>query len=169
LSSFQATIFVATALLCAGTAAASPAHIRIAGPLQSQPAPKSPATGAIKAGASVDIMERKGFWARVRSGAQTGWLKLDRLSLDSGMSAGEITALASGRTGSNNLVSASGGRGLDAADLARAMPDAAAVSTLSAASEAAAAQFAKTGGLKTRRIDYIAKPKPASSSGRGQR
>jgi hypothetical protein len=139
--------------------------------LQSQPAPKAPSTGTVKAGALVDLVERKGFWARVRSGTQSGWLKLDRLSLDSGVSAGEIAALASGRTGSNNVVSASGGRGLDAADLARATPDATAVSALSrsAANEAAAEQFARTGGLKTRHINYISKPKPAGDSGRGRR
>lgn len=154
-------MLVAAAALCAGTAMASPAHVRIAGPLQSQPVPKAPAAGTVKAGAPVDIVERKGFWARVRGGTQTGWLKLDRLSLESGVSAGEIAALASGRTGVNNVVSASGGRGLDAADLARATPDTAAVSALSATSEAAAEQFAKRGGLKTRHISYIAKPATA--------
>ncbi|MEO8300543.1 MAG: SH3 domain-containing protein [Rhizomicrobium sp.] len=155
-------------LLCAGAAAANPAHVRIAGPLQSQPALKAPATGAVKAGASVDIIERKGFWARVRGGAQTGWLKLGRLSLDSSGSGSEIVALASGRTGSNNVVSASGGRGLDAADFARATPDIAAVSALSrsAASEAAAGQFARSGRLKTRHIDYIREPKANARRGR---
>ncbi len=100
-------------------------------------------------------------------GAQTGWVKLDRLSFDSGVSGNDIAALASGRTGSNNVVSASGGRGLDAADLARATPDNGAVSALSryAASETAAEQFAKTGRLKTRQIAYISKPQSAGSRG----
>ena len=158
---------VASLLLCSGAAMADSARVRIAGPLQAQPAVAAPATGAVKAGAPVDIVQRKGFWARVRSGAQTGWLKLSRLSLDSGVSGNEIAALASGRTGSNNIVSASGGRGLDAADLARATPDSAAVSALSPASEAAATQFARSGGLKTRKIEYIREPK--TSARRGQR
>jgi uncharacterized protein YraI len=161
-SSFQAAMVAV--VFCASAAAASPAHVRTAGTLQSQPAPKAPAIGSVKAGASVDIVERKGFWARVRSGTQTGWLKLDRLSLEGGVSGGDIAALASGRTGSNNVVSASGGRGLDAAELARATPDTAAVSALSSASEAAAEQFAKTGGLKTRHINYISKPASARGS-----
>ena len=146
---------------------ATPAHVRIAGPLQTQPAANAPAAASVKAGAPVDIVERKGFWAHVRSGAASGWLKLSRLSVDSGGAGNEIAALASGRTGSNNVVSASGGRGLDAADFARATPDPASVSALSriAASEAAAAQFAKSGRLQTRRIDYIREPK----TGRGQR
>jgi hypothetical protein len=163
----SAAAIVISALLYAGAAAGSPAHVRIAGPLQSQPASAAPATGAVKAGASVDIVERKGFWAHVHSGTAAGWLKLSRLSMASGGSGSEIAALASGRTGSNNVVSASGGRGLDATDLARATPDNASVAALSrsAASEAAAAQFAKSGGLKTRHIDYMRAP----GSGRGGR
>jgi hypothetical protein len=59
------------------------------------------------------------------------------------------------------VVSASGGRGLDAIDFARATPDNAAVSALArtAASEAAAAQFAQSGRLKTRHMDYLGTPK----------
>ena len=119
----------------------------------------------------VDIVERKGFWARVRSGIQTGWLKLDRLSLDNSTPGSEIAALASGRTGANTVVSASGGRGLDAADLAHATPDTAAVAALShaAASEAAAEQFAKAGRLKTRSIAYLSAPKSAGGASRSQK
>ena len=154
-------IFVAGALLFAGAAIASPARVRVAGPLQAQPVASAPAAGTVKAGALVDITERKGFWARVRGSTVNGWLKLSRLSLASGGSGNEIAALASGRTGSGNVVSASGGRGLDAADLANATPDTAAVADLSrsAASEASAAQFATAGRLKTRSIAYLrAKP-----------
>src|SRR5471030_202591 len=144
-------IFVADALLYAGAAMASPAHVRVAGPLQAQPVATAPATGSVKAGAVVDLVARKGFWAQVR-GPATGWLKLSRLSLDSGGSGNDIAALASGRTGSGNVVSASGGRGLDASELASAKPDSAAVAALSrtAASEAAAGKFAASGRLKTR-------------------
>ena len=151
-------------LFCAGTAMAEPAKVRTAGPIQAQPAVAAAATGAVKAGATVDIVQRKGFWAQVKSGPQTGWLKLSRLSLGGGVSGNEIAALASGRTGSGNVVSASGGRGLDAADFERATPDGAAVAALSrtAASEAAAAQFARAGGLKTRQIGYIRAPRRSS-------
>jgi uncharacterized protein YraI len=154
----HAAALAACALFHAGTAMADSAHIRVAGPLQSQPLPAAPVTGTVKAGVAVDIFQRKGFWAHVRGGTQTGWLKLDRLSMGGGGSGGDIAALASGRTGSNNVVSASGGRGLDATDFAKATPDPASVSALSrvAASEAAAAQFAASGRLKTRHIDYMA-------------
>ncbi len=169
-SSVQAAIIVG-ALLSAGAAAGNPAHVRSAGPLQSQPVSAAPATGSVKAGALVDILERKGFWAHVHSGALTGWLKLSRLSMDSGGSGNEIAALASGRTGSNNVVSASGGRGLDGADLARAKPDTASVAALSrsAASEAAAEQFAKSGQLKTRHIAYLRTPATTGDTRGGRR
>ena len=164
-------MIVASVLFYAGAAAGNPAHVRVAGPLQSQPLPSAPAAGAVKTGALVDIVERKGFWAHVRSGALTGWLKLSRLSVDSGGSGSEIVALASGRTGSNNVVSASGGRGLDATDLARATPDNASVAALarSAASEAAAEQFATSGRLKTRHINYMRESKAAGDTRRGPR
>lgn len=177
LKSVQAAIVVA-ALLSVGAAMAEPAmaepaKVRTAGPLQAQPLAAATSTGSVKAGTTVDILQRKGFWARVKSGAQTGWLKLSRLSLGSGVSGNDIAALASGRTGSGNVVSASGGRGLDAADFERATPDSAAVAALSrtAASETAAAQFARAGGLKARKIDYIRAPKSSTSqsSKRSQR
>jgi len=154
-----------SSLLSAGTAMASPAQVRVAGPLQAGPAANAPAAGRVTAGAAVDIVQRKGFWAQVRSGAATGWLKLSRLSVDGGGAGNEIAALASGRTGSNNVVSASGGRGLHAADFARAKPDAASVAALSrtAAGEAAAAQFAKSGHLQTRHVAYIREPKSSGS------
>lgn len=168
---FPAAVLFGCALFYVAAASASPAHVRVGGPLQAQPLPKAPASGTVKLGAPVDIVERKGFWVRVRSGTQTGWLKLDRLSMDAGVSAREIAALASGRTGSNNVVSASGGRGLNAADLSRAAPDSAAVSALSrpAVSETAVEQFARTGGLKTRHINYMPSPKTAGNSARGPR
>ena len=160
----QAAI-VAAALLIAGAAMAEPAKVRTAGPLQAQPVAASASAGSINAGATVDILQRKGFWARVKIGNQTGWLKLSRLSLGSSVSGNDIAALASGRTGSGNVVSASGGRGLDAVDFERAKPDSAAVAALSrtAASETAAAQFARAGGLKTRKIGYIRAPEAARS------
>ncbi len=159
-------VIVAAALFCAGAAMAEPAKVRTAGPIQAQPLAAAAATGSVKAGITVDILQRKGFWARVKSGTQTGWLKLSRLSLGSGVSGNEIAALASGRTGSGNVVSASGGRGLDAADFERATPDNAAVAALSrtAASESAAAQFARSGGLKARKLDYIRAPSTKRSS-----
>jgi hypothetical protein len=154
----SAAALFAALLFCGTAAAADPAHVSVAGPLQAQPLAGAPATGTIKAGTAVDIIARKGFWAQVKGGALTGWLKLGRLSLDGGGGSGsDIAALASGRTGSGNVVNASGGRGLDATDFARATPDTAAVAALahSAASEAQAAQFAAAGKLKTRQMAYV--------------
>jgi hypothetical protein len=157
----SAAALAAALLLCGGAVYADPAHVRVAGPLQAQPLPAAATTGTLKAGAAVDIIARKGFWANVKSGGATGWLKLSRLSLDSGGSGNDIAALASGRTGSGNVVNASGGRGLDATDFAKATPDNAAVAALSrtAASESAAAQFAAAGKLQTRHIDYMSAPR----------
>ena len=153
----RAAITAACVMFSAASAVADSAHVRDTGPILSQPRAGAPAAGTVKAGAAVDIVERKGFWAHIRNGSQTGWLKLSRLSLDSGGSGNQIAALASGRTGSNNVVSASGGRGLDATDLATATPNGAAVTALArtAVSEAAAVKFASVGKLKTRSLGYL--------------
>lgn len=145
-------------VLWAGMAAAEPAKVRTAGPLLSQPLATAKASGTLKAGAAVDIVARKGFWAQVKAGPATGWLKLDRLTLSAG---NQVTALASGRTGSGNIVSASGGRGLDASGLASATPNMAAVAALSssAASEDAAIKFAAAGKLQSRTIPYLRAPR----------
>ena len=93
------------ALLFCGTAAADPAHVSVAGPLQAQPLASAPSVGAIKAGTAVNVIARKGFWAQVKGGPLTGWLKLGRLSLDGGGGSGaDIAALASGRAGSAELL-----------------------------------------------------------------
>jgi uncharacterized protein YraI len=105
--------FIMAGLLWAGMAMAEPAKVRTAGPLLSQPVTTAKAAGTLKAGAAVDIVARKGFWAQVKAGTATGWLKLDRLTLNAG-GGNQVTALASGRTGSGNILSASGGRRLDA-------------------------------------------------------
>jgi hypothetical protein len=133
--------------------------MRSAAPLFAAPNPSAARAGAVGAGTAVDVFERKGFWAHVRAGRASGWVKLNQLSLGSG-GAGEIAALASGRTGSRNVVSASGGRGLDAQDFAQARPDPEAVAGLArfAVSEADAARFGAAGGLSTRRIDYVKAP-----------
>lgn len=161
-----ATIITAGVLLGAGGVSAETAKVRVTGPLQAAPVVSAASTGAVKAGAAVEITARKGFWAQVRSGPSVGWLKLSRLSL-AGRSSGDVAALASGRTGSRNIVSASGGRGLDASDFAKATPAPAAVAALrrTEASETAAAHFAAKGGLKSRRLDYVHEAKASTSAG----
>jgi hypothetical protein len=120
--------------------------------------------GTLAQGSSVHLLERKGFWVRVKSGAGTGWLKLSGLSLQSQKSASlALPISASGRLGSGNVVSATGTRGISSEALLSARPDVAGVHQLqrNAVSSADAGRFASEGRLVSRNLDYV---RSASSS-----
>jgi len=84
------------------------------------------ATG--KAGTSVKIKRRQGFWAEIEMADKLGWIPLGKLSLGGG--AGASVALDTGRAGSGNIVSTSSARGLSAKDLINGKPDAHSVARL---------------------------------------
>lgn len=148
------------------TAAAETARLRTPASLLSGPSVTAKATGVAKAGAVAQILERHGFWARVSAGGASGWVKLSALSLSGSGSGADIAALASGRSGQGNVVSTSGGRGLDnGPDLTQGTPNPAAVAALSAlaVSQDAAERYARAGGLAARTVAYSAAPRDAGS------
>jgi len=131
------------------------------------------AVGTLAQGSSVHLLERKGFWVRVKSGAGTGWLKLSGLSLQSQKSASSALPIsASGRIGSGNVVSATGTRGISGEALVSARPDVAGVHQLqrNAVSSAEADRFASEGQLVSRNLDYVrsAGSAPAARPPQGQ-
>jgi len=147
-------------------ASAETAKLRAPVSLLAAPLASAARTGGAKAGAVAQILDRRGFWARVSVGGANGWVKLSALSLSGASSGREIAALASGRTGSGNVVSASGGRGLDnGPDLTKGVPNPAAVAALSqlAVSQDEAERYARAGRLSTRSLAYTAAPKDAGS------
>jgi hypothetical protein len=129
--------------------------------------------GTLAQGSSVQLLERKGFWVRVKSGAGTGWLKLSGLSLQSQKSASSALPIsASGRIGSGNVVSATGTRGISSETLVSARPDVAGVQQLqrNAVSSGEASRFASEGQLVSRNLDYVrsAGSAPAARPPQGQ-
>lgn len=127
--------------------------------LRAEPSPASAAVGPATRNSRVEVLERKGFWMKVRAGGAVGWVKLTGVATDApaGAGAGSLTSLASGRSGSGNIVSASGTRGLSEAELRGARPDAEAVKQVRkmAVSSADSAQFAAEGRLQARKLDYV--------------
>lgn len=155
----------------AGVAVAQTATVRLDETLRAEPAPTAAEAGKIDANAKVRMVERKGFWAKVSAPGASGWLKLSSLSLEtSGSGTGNaalpaLTSLATGRTGSGNVVSAAGTRGLSAEDLRAAQPDMDAVARVKAmaVSADAANRYAQDGGLAPRQVGYVTAsgaPKP---------
>jgi hypothetical protein len=89
--------------------------------LLKEPKIKSDVVGKAKKG-NVEIIEKKGFWVKVKSNGLEGWTKMSNVQVDSSKSL-DVAALDSGREGGGNIVSTSGVRGLDGAELADAQPD----------------------------------------------
>jgi uncharacterized protein YgiM (DUF1202 family) len=127
--------------------------------LRIEPSLSSAVVATAKKNSRVEVLERKGFWVRINSGGVAGWVKMTGVAADApaGQGPGSLSGLASGRSGSGNIVSASGTRGLSEAELKAARPDAEAVKqvrTLAVTSNDSA-QFASEGRLQVRKLDYV--------------
>jgi len=127
--------------------------------LRMEPSPTSAAVAAAPKNSRVELLERKGFWMKIKSGGAAGWVKLTAVAADAPASqgAGSLSNLASGRSGTGNIVSASGTRGLSEADLRAARPDAEAVKQVKklAVSSSDSAQFSSEGRLQARKLAYL--------------
>lgn len=126
--------------------------------LRADPLPTAASVAALSANAKGEMIERKGFWVKIKSGQFAGWLKLSSLTIEqAGGGASLLTSLASGRTGTGNVVSASGTRGLSAEELKAARPDMNAVEAVKrlAVSDAEATKYAQAGSLVTRKLAYL--------------
>lgn len=122
------------------------------------------ATG--KAGASVKIKRRQGFWAEVDMGDKSGWVQLGKLSL-AGASGGSV-ALDTGRSGSGNIVSTSSARGLSAKDLINGKPDEQSVAKLDGfiVDAGAVGKFRTEGGISllAEKVALVAPAAPAKDA-----
>lgn len=91
----------------------------------------SPNQQKIKAGESVQILRRNGFWVEIQAGSnQKGWAKA--ASIDFSNAAKGPVAIDTGRLGSGNIVATSAARGLSAKDLQQGSPNITAVEKLDA-------------------------------------
>lgn len=140
--------------------------------IRAEPAATGASVASIKAGATVTVVQRSGFWRRVESTAGNGWLKLSSVRADSGESSGAgLAALATGRGATGNVVTTSGTRGVSAEDLVGAAPDGAELQRLEAMGVTAeqASAFASAVALTSRNFDYVSPrgvQEQASAAGR---
>jgi len=81
----------------------------------------APGPTKLKAGASIKVLKRQGFWVEVDAGGKNGWLKASQLNFTGG--AGGPTAIDTGRLGTGNIVATSAARGLSAKDLVSGKPN----------------------------------------------
>lgn len=128
--------------------------------LRAEPFADARSTGNLKRNDAVEILEKKGAWLRVKSGKQSGWVRLlsvRRGSATQGNEAAGVLGLASGRAGTGQVVSTTGVRGLSAEELKAASFNEAEVQKMESYSVSSdqARQFAGDGGLKNRKLDDL--------------
>jgi len=132
--------------------------------LRKEPYADAKSAGTLKRNDKVDIIGKQGAWLQVKTRQASGWVRLLSVRRTGG-SSNEALGLASGRTGTGQVVSTTGVRGLNEEDLKSAKFNAEEIKQLEADSVSAdeGRKLADAGGLKSRKLDYL--PAPATSSG----
>ena len=159
-----------TLVLCCLLPAALHAEEQIATVLQqtslrAEPYSDAASLATLYAKQQVTVIERKGGWYQVRSGASRGWLRMSHVGFGDGSTsqagsgglAETLRFLSTGRSGSDGVTVATGIRGLDAADITNARPNHRAVYQLNRfrAGPAQAQQYARAVPLKSQPLGYF--------------
>jgi hypothetical protein len=129
--------------------------------LKAEPFSDAKSVGSLARGDKLDILEKKGAWLKVKSAKAQGWVRLLSVKRSgSGNEAGGVLALASGRSGTGQVVSTTGVRGLNEEELKAAKFNEEEIKTLEANTISAedAKKFAIAGGLSAQKIDYLPEP-----------
>lgn len=136
--------------------------------LRKEPFADAASAGTLKRNDKVEILAKKGAWLQVKAGKSTGWVRLlsvKRGTSGSGNEAAGVLGLASGRSGTGQVVSTTGVRGLSEEELKQAKFSEEEMKQLEANTVSAAdgQKFAATGGLKARKLDYLPQPQPEAA------
>jgi uncharacterized protein YgiM (DUF1202 family) len=139
--------------------------------LRKEPYADAKAMGTLKRNDKVQILAKKGAWLQIKAGKSTGWVRLlsvKRGTTGSSNEAAGVLGLASGRSGTGQVVSTTGVRGLNEEELKSAKFNEEEMKQLEAntVSEIDGKKFAAAGGLKARKLDYL--PQPQASTGSAQ-
>lgn len=129
--------------------------------LKAEPFSDAKSVGTLSRGDKLDILEKKGAWLKVKSAKSQGWVRLLSVKRSgNGNEAGGVLALASGRSGTGQVVSTTGVRGLNEEELRAAKFNEEDIKKLDANAVSAddAKNFASAGGLKVQKLDYLAEP-----------
>lgn len=131
--------------------------------LRAEPFGDAKAVGSIARGDKLDIVEKKGAWLKVKGTKTSGWVRLlsvKRGALGKSDNAAGVLDLASGRSGTGQVVSTTGVRGLSEEDLKAAKFNEDEMKRLEANGVSAdeARKFAASGHLDARKLDYLPAP-----------
>lgn len=138
--------------------------------IKAEPFTDAKTVGRIAKGDRVEIVTRQSGWLQIKAGGKAGWVRL--LSIRRGQAAqtnvaqevGSVAGIATGRTGSGQVVSTTGVRGLSAEELKQAKFDEkqiAKAESLSVPSDEAR-RFAGQVGLATQNVKFLPDPRGGS-------
>jgi hypothetical protein len=134
--------------------------------LTATPASDAATLAALAEQSTVEVLERKGGWTRVKTAAGAeGWVRMLALRYAGGGEAkqgdtGIVQLLNVARTGTSGTQVTTGVRGLDPEQLKNARPNPRELERLQGyrASPDAAAAFAERGQLQPQKVDYPKEP-----------
>jgi uncharacterized protein YraI len=168
-------ILLLAVLLLPGMALAAQMGVALkADSVRAEPYADAKTTGNLARGDKLEILTKQGAWLKVKTSKSTGWVRLlsvkrDATSASGSGDAAAVLDLASGRSGTGQVVATTGVRGLSEEDLKAAKFNEAEVKTLESYTQSAeqGQKFASGGGLKATKFAYLpapAKPTPTASS-----
>ncbi|MFZ3055341.1 MAG: SH3 domain-containing protein [Smithella sp.] len=150
-----AALFLPVVSLAAESGSALKADV-----LRAQPYSDAKKTADIKRGEKLQILGKKGAWLNVKTTKAGGWVRLlsvKRGAASSGSQVKGVLDVASGRAGTGKVVATTGVRGLNEEELKNAKYSEVEVKKLESFSitSGQAQQFAKSGGLKAVKFNYL--------------
>jgi len=135
--------------------------------LRAEPFRDAKAVGSLTAGDRVEILKKQGGWFQVKSAKGSGWVRMLSIrrgeSRKGGGDAAGILGLASGRAGTGQVVATTGIRSLSEEELKAAKYNEVELKKAEsyATTRADARQFATSGTLVARKVEYL--PAPGSA------
>lgn len=162
-----ATVFIIQALGLSSLALAQQAKATKPADLLAEPATGAAKSGSMTAGQAISVIDKKGFWVKVQSGSQSGWVKLTDIELPNAVT--KIDPMSTGRTSGGNIVNTAGVRGLSPEELKGSKPNTAsvdqAVQNAAKVSDSDISAFISSGGVVPRANVPEVKAVKVSSSG----
>jgi len=136
--------------------------------VRAEPYADAKTTGSFARGDKLEILSKQGAWLKVKTSKTTGWVRLlsvKRGELAKSNNTAGVLDLASGRSGTGQVVATTGVRGLSEEDLKAAKFNEAEIKAMEANTVSAeqGQQFASAASLKALKLPYL--PKPGSAEG----
>ncbi len=137
--------------------------------LRAEPYTDAKITASVKRGETLTILKKQGVWLQVKNKKSTGWLKLlsvKRAGTSTTTASSSVLKQSSGRSGTGQIVSTTGIRGLNEEELKAAKFNEAEINKLESytVTAKAGAEFAKAGQLSAIQFAELTPPTTKTNS-----